>query len=82
MKNCRISTRKPYTIRRGAISAIEKREIRETAKGGFYLKAPRLMENNRPVGKLPLLPYPFVPVFRSSPKMPLKFPHQSPRTAP
>ena len=42
MKNCRTSTRKPYTIRRGAISAIEKREIRETAKGGFYLKAPGL----------------------------------------
>ena len=72
MKNCRTSTRKPYTIRRGAISAIEKREIRETAKGGFYLKAPRFIEDKRPFGKLSPLVNLLFPVFRSSPKMPLK----------
>ncbi len=59
MKNCRTSTRKPYTIRRGAISAIEKREIRETANGGFYLKAPGFIKNKRPIRVLPPLVNPF-----------------------
>ena len=84
MKNCRTSTRKPYTIRRGAISAIEKRDFPwETRTGAFpYLRNPGLQRINGNAENFPLLPYPFVPVFRSSPKMPLKSPHQSPRTAP
>ena len=39
MKNRRTSTRKPYTIRRGAISAIKKRDSWEMRLRAFpYLK--------------------------------------------
>ena len=70
MKNCRTSTRKPYTIRRGAISAIEKRDFVET-QSVSYLRDLGLQKIKDSVWNFPYLPYPFVPVFRSSPKMPL-----------
>ena len=72
MKNCRISTRKPYTIRRGAISAIKKRDSWEMRLRAFpYLKSPRFIKNKRQFMGLPLFALSFTPAFWSSPKMPL-----------
>ena len=70
MKDCRRSTRKPYTIRRGAISAIEKRDFPwETRTGAFpYLRNPGLQRINGNAENFPHLPCPLFPFFGLRPR--------------